>query len=119
MKRRKRLDMYKLQELVSLLRMGKSQRLATRLLSMSQNTVSLYVGCCTRPGWSRERPRSCRSSTNCGGRGRLSVHARRRLDNCFSSAQRLGDLPRSRRRRRQDRLVLRGLSERFRYRLSM
>jgi transposase len=44
MKRRKKVDMHKLQELVRLLRKGKSRRKAARLVSMSRNTVSLYVG---------------------------------------------------------------------------
>jgi len=44
MKGWKKVDMHKLQDLVRLLRMGKSQRQSARLLSMGRNTVSLYVG---------------------------------------------------------------------------
>jgi transposase len=50
MKRRKKVDMHKLQELVRLLRMGKSQRRAAHLLSMSRNTVSLYEGLLSEAG---------------------------------------------------------------------
>jgi len=39
MKGWKKVDMHKLQDLVRLLRMGKSQRQSARLLSMGRNTV--------------------------------------------------------------------------------